>query len=144
MRCALATRAYAFFWFLLPFFLRAAARWRRLTRFADRLPREIEFYEQLRLHVARNVGKPRVLRTQPRQLIDLIKRGGLAPIDVTPGRCVIALRVGGVPEESLLALPVVEQRDLLRRGVAAIFEPAVNEHGNRTVHDSRTERNTKG
>lgn len=101
--------------------------WSSSELFEARLPSLVEFDQELRRDVARDVCKPWQLGPQLRQLVDLIE--GRAVSLHTRAQIVDSLFVGEIPQPSQRALPCCEPSDLLSARIDAVAEHFVNDHG---------------
>jgi hypothetical protein len=83
------------------------------------LPGPVKLHQELRAHVARDVGEPWQRGAQFGELVDLVESGrvdALAPGPRVPGN---PLLQGQIPEKSECALPLAKPRDLRGVGVDA-------------------------
>ena len=86
------------------------------------LPRPIQFHQELRADVARDVGQPRESSTKLGQLVDLVEGRGVDALVSRPGVAELPLIEREVPQKPESAVPPREPRELSLVGVDAISE----------------------
>ena len=83
------------------------------------LPGPVQFHQELRAHVARDVREPQQSGTQFGEFVDLIEGRGVAAFVSGTGETDLPLFEREVPEKPQSAFPRVEASDLRRRRVDA-------------------------
>jgi hypothetical protein len=92
------------------------------------LPGSVQFHQELRAHVARDVGEPRPLGTQLGQFVDRVEGRRVAALVSRSGEPHAPLLKRQVPEKPQCALPRIEPRDLRRRRVDTESERLADPH----------------
>ena len=112
---------------------------RRTCKFGEAsLPRPIQLHQELRAHVARDVGQPWQSGAELGQFVDLVEGRGVDAFAFRPGVPELPLLEPQVPEEAEGAFPRVDTSNLLGRRVDAVTEGLARQHACSVAQPTQT------